>query len=121
MVVGLREKALRRVAESVPGVQVGDRQNVHLLAHHQLVTEQSVNNVGTAVRLGYISSNAEFNDPEVIAKIAQHPDSGYLGRLMFKNETWASPDFRPWGRLIRLGIQPVWDEVIPRFVSIHHA
>lgn len=73
------------------------------------------------IRLGYVWSNAEFSDPEVIAKIAEHPDSGYLGRLMFENETWASPDFRRWGRLIRLGTQPVWDEVVPRFESMHHA
>ena len=57
------------------------------------------------IQLQYLSNDADFHDVEVIEKISKHPDSGYLGRLMAENETWKSPDFRPWGREFRIDVQ----------------
>jgi len=70
------------------------------------------------VRLGYIWSDAEFHDPEVIAKIAAHPDAGLLRRLMNENREWQRPDFRPWGRVYQVGVQQLDSVAIP---SVHDA
>jgi hypothetical protein len=71
------------------------------------------------IELGYLWSDREFHDPEIIKKIAAHPDAGALGRMMRENETWNIPDFRPYGRTFKLGIQFSSDGVFPS-VSVHH-
>lgn len=85
-----------------------------------LVTPFLVREDERRVRLGYLSSDAEFNDPAVIDAIAKHPDSGALGRMMAENATWKAPDFRLWGRVFELG-----EQIIPGFSafsvpSLHH-
>ena len=57
------------------------------------------------VLLGYLWSDAEFHDPEVIAAIKQHLDSGALGRMMAENETWEMPNFSRWGKVLELAEQ----------------
>ena len=59
------------------------------------------------VELGYLWSDAEFHDPEVIEAIKKHPDAGKLGKMMGENPTWNMPDFRRWGSVYQLGIRPV--------------
>ena len=73
-----------------------------------------------SILLGYLWSDAEFHDPMVIRRIAEHPDSRFLGRLMGANETWNMPDFRPWSRVFRVGRQcdPEAPEVLT--ASVHH-
>ena len=53
-------------------------------------------------------------------KLSQHPDSGALGRMMFENETWLMPDFRPWGRAYMLGEQNLPELNALRVPSLHH-
>lgn len=59
------------------------------------------------VVLTYLSSDAEFHNPEVIQRIGQHPDSGKLFRMMSDNETWNMPDLRPWFGHYKLGEQKI--------------
>jgi hypothetical protein len=72
------------------------------------------------VQLGYLWSDAEFHDPAIIDAIAQHPDSGALGRMMAENETWKIPDFRPWGRTFELGEQNLPELTAFQVPSLHH-
>jgi hypothetical protein len=50
------------------------------------------------IRLDYIWSDHDFHDIQVIEKIKNHPASAYLAKLMYENETWKMPDFRPWSK-----------------------
>jgi hypothetical protein len=72
------------------------------------------------VQLGYLWSDAEFHDPQVIEAMAKHPDSGALGRMMAENETWKMIDLRPWGKVFELADQtpPVLTPV--QVPSLHH-
>jgi len=72
------------------------------------------------VRLVYLLSDAEFHDPEAIAAIKEHPDSGALGRMMADNETWKAPDFRPWGRGFELREQNIPGLAEAQVPSLHH-
>jgi hypothetical protein len=71
------------------------------------------------VELAYVWSDKEFHNPEIVKKIAAHPDAGALGRMMRENETWNIPDFRPYGCTFKLGVQSAADGVIPT-ISVHH-
>lgn len=72
------------------------------------------------VRLGYLSSDAEFHDPDVWKAISQHPDSGALGRMMTENATWNAPDFRPWGKVFELREQKIPELEALQVPSLHH-
>ena len=71
------------------------------------------------VQLGYWWSDAEFHDPAIIEVIAKHPDAGALGRMMAENETWKTPDFRPWGRTFKLGEQNLPELTAFQVPSLH--
>ncbi len=71
-------------------------------------------------RLVYLWSDAEFHDPAVINAIKEHPDSGALGRMMAENETWKSPDFRPWGKVFELHEQNIPGLTEFPVPSLHH-
>jgi hypothetical protein len=68
----------------------------------------------------YLWTDSEFHDPEVVDKIALHPDVGILSRLMSEHEKWNIPDFRPWGRIYKLDLQTTTDIAETIIPSIHH-
>jgi hypothetical protein len=74
---------------------------------------------GDRVQLRYVWSDAEFHEPEIISKIAQHPDWHVLGRMMAENETWKSPDFRLWSNTFELRQQPIDGLPEARVASLH--
>ena len=69
--------------------------------------------------LVYLWSDNEFHDPEVIGRIAQHPDAGFLGRLMAEKETWTCPDFGPWNREYRISTEIAAEFQGMRFPAVH--
>jgi hypothetical protein len=73
------------------------------------------------VRLGYVSIDQDFQDPEVIDAIARHPDAAALGRMMAEKETWLTPDFRPWGRVFELEERNISGLTTFAVPSIHHS
>jgi hypothetical protein len=72
------------------------------------------------VQLCYLWSDKEFHDPAIVSAIAQHPDSGALGRMMAENETWKIPDFRPWCKTYELGEQTLPGVTAFQVPSLHH-
>ena len=73
------------------------------------------------VQLGYLWSDAEFHDPTIINAIKEHPDAPALGRMMAENETWKSPDFRPWGRFFELREESIPGLAASQVPSLHQA
>lgn len=71
------------------------------------------------ILLVYLWSDAEFHDPEVIAAIQKHPDSGALGKMMTESEAWRAPDFRPWGKVFELGVYTSPDLATLNMPSLH--
>jgi hypothetical protein len=84
-----------------------------------LTTPFLVRRDSQTVELGYLWSDKEFHDPEIVEKIAAHPDAGALGRMMRENETWNIPDFRPYGCIFKFGVQCSADGGISA-ISVHH-
>lgn len=72
------------------------------------------------VLLGYLWSDAEFHDVAVIEAIKEHPDSGALFQMIVENETWKSPDFRPWGKVFKLREQNLPGLTPVQVPSLHH-
>lgn len=85
-----------------------------------LISPFVIRDSNMSVRLCYLGREADFHDPAVIEKIGQHPDAGSLGQQMRENETWKSPDFRPWGQEFSFGVQTYLAEGEVPIVSIHH-
>lgn len=75
----------------------------------------------STIRLRYVWRDADFHAPHVIEEIAKHPDSGYLGRLMYENSQWTRPDFGPWEHAFQVGVQKDPMGIIGNMSSVHHA
>jgi hypothetical protein len=74
---------------------------------------------GNVTTLNYLFQDAEFHDPKRIQAMAQHPDGAALFRMIAENETWQTPDFRPWGRAYVLGEQNLPELKTLRVPSLH--
>lgn len=73
------------------------------------------------LELQYLWSDAEFHDPDIIQALTKHPDFGKLARLMQENETWNIGDFRPWGRVFKMGVREVPQLGNTKIPAVHGA
>lgn len=67
--------------------------------------------------LVYIGYEKDFKEPDVIAKMRDHPDFPRLLAEVEKNETFPSADFTPWYKKFEFGLDTVEEGVL----SVHHS
>jgi hypothetical protein len=70
--------------------------------------------------LSYIGSDKGFHERETIDRIASHPDSRALARMMWENPTWHQPDFSPWFVKFQLQTHAASELGSLRIESVHH-